>query len=418
MGFDPNSSRDVRAGDTHDSNIDRPSKIASWGSSGSRSSSVSSLSFEGSADGIVDATIITRNGLGGMARTKSLHSLCYSSDNTTTCVMSSLSPTTTAQSKEFVHNRLDQIQVGSQEYESVLRKMMEPRLRKARILRTRFRDPSSFGAANPIASSLGVPYTALRKERPFLFDEQTHPLGEILADTLGVDDLSRIHEMNVDDATLRSSLLNPGRRAAFHKAYDCFVTTFCLPLLHSLAISKQVFHVKSSSARITYRYQAFPTIDIVRPGASATLPVCDTATGHSIGCLAFHIPLTASFGTNALYTESYPGREDWHPLTTKSGGLGFLFDGSRCLHFSVENTSNVSRVSLYFRVMIYRERSWYDDIDNEDDDAGLCSVAQVRDSYTGGTYYDEAVMELGRSAFIKRSERLQDPDKRQGFSFV
>ena len=56
-----------------------------------------------------------------------------------------------------------------------------------------------------------------------------------------------------------------------------------------------------------------------------------------------------------MYTESHPGREDWHPLRTKSVELGFSFDGARCLHFTLENTTDQTRVSLDFRIAIYRD---------------------------------------------------------------
>ena len=58
-----------------------------------------------------------------------------------------------------------------------------------------------------------------------------------------------------------------------------------------------------------------------------------------------------------LLTESHLGREDWHPLKTKSVGLGFAFDGARYLHYTLENTTQRTRVSVDFRFAIYRQRS-------------------------------------------------------------
>ncbi len=60
----------------------------------------------------------------------------------------------------------------------------------------------------------------------------------------------------------------------------------------------------------------FPTISVVYPNdeAGATLPTCGLNQGSSVGWLSFHIPLTQSVGTSALYFERFPGREDWHPV--------------------------------------------------------------------------------------------------------
>jgi hypothetical protein len=270
-----------------------------------------------------------------------------------------------------------------------------------------------------IADSVGVPYTALRNERPFLFDEHSYPLHEILARTLGVEDLARVHEL--DSENLLEPLRDAERRQPFHAAFDNFVTSFCIPLLHSIVYEKNILHT-SSSDRVTYRYQAFPTIRIVRPGGVGKAPLCDTAAGHSIGFLNFYVPLTPSYGTNALYTESHPGREDWHPLLAKSVGLGYLFDGARCLHFDMDNTTNETRVSLEFRILVYREYNG-----RSSHDGGLCPQEFVEDRFSRAdpNFYDEAVVDFSRSrgpgidvVVKKNGKRLSCPSKLLGPPFI
>ena len=309
-----------------------------------------------------------------------------------------------------------------------LREALEPHLATARLLREKARNRTHFEVHSSIASSVGVPYTKLRSERPFLYDDHTFPIHEVLARTLGVTDLSKLHEESEDISRLLSPLLNRQGRRKFQETYDNFVTSFCIPLLHSVAMSKCLLAPRSggyTSNFICYRYQAFPTIQISRPGdpRSARGPRCDTAGGHSIGCLQFHIPLTPSFGTNALYTESYPGREDWHPLVTRSVGLGFLFDGARCLHYNMENTTESTSVSLNFRIAIYREG----EADNEHvDGSGLCTREILEDSFSraGPGYYDEAAIDVGvgspswQIVAKKHGNQLLDPDYRVGFPFM
>ncbi len=303
-----------------------------------------------------------------------------------------------------------------------LRSVMETHLRVARLRRMNSRGEEH--RDRMIASAAGVPYVSLRKERPFLFDTYSHPMHEILAQTLGVQDLSKLHEHAIQDKReLLSPLLDPERRQCFHQSYDKFVTTFCIPLLHTYAMTHQLLQNTSpmASSKIVYRYQAFPSIQVVRPGEGSQGPSCDIADGHSIGTLKFHVPLTPAVGTSALYTESQVGREDWHPLTAKSVGLGYLFDGARCLHFTLDNTTTATRVSLEFRVAIYRE-DCYNICFGEGD---LCSRDLLQDSFSSTPgYYEEAVVEMGRRDSMqqfmakKRNHRLLEPDSRVGFPFM
>lgn len=287
-----------------------------------------------------------------------------------------------------------------------------------------------------IGSSYGVPYPGLRTETPFLYDVDTFPLNQILAETLGVDDLSKIHldhPRSEDKSRLMAPLQNRGQRRAFHRCFDSFVTSHVIPLLHSQALSKNIFYTnrhqlrKGKPQRIVYRYQAFPTINIVRPGECSIGPHCDMTQGHSIGNLSFHIPLTSTFGTNCVYVESRPGREDWHPLAARSGpGLGFQFDGARCLHFNLKNETDITRVSLNFSIAITRAEMEYDADDQ------LCCPQLLMDKFSQGKqgYYDEVTVNVGD---VPRSflpgpiaskapscspNRLYDPDERLGFPFA
>lgn len=339
---------------------------------------------------------MTGQGVGlGLSRTRSLFSMS-SSSTASQSSETSLWDENDHDSRSEVFGRDVRIYTqGNNDcltFDAGLRKTLEPHLRTARLLRERSRsNRTTLKVEASIADSVGVPYTPLRNERPFLFDEHTHPLHEILARTLQVEDLTRLHEL--DATKLLDPLRDPERRLPFHSAYDNFITSFCIPLLHSIIYEKNILHT-SSSDQITYRYQAFPTIRIVRPGEVGKAPTCDTAVGHSIGYLNFHVPLTPSYGTNALYTESHPGREDWHPLLAKAVGLGYLYDGARCLHFEPDNTTSETRVSLDFRIMVYRE--FYGRMSH---DGGLCPEEYIEDRFSrlDSNFYDEAVVDFCRT---------------------
>jgi hypothetical protein len=142
------------------------------------------------------------------------------------------------------------------------------------------------------------------------------------------------------------------------------------------------------------------------------------AQGHSVGNISYHIPLTATFGTNAVYTESRPGREDWHPLCAKSPGLGFQFDGARCLHFNLKNETDITRVSLNFRIAITRAPDALGDDIAYDPDDQLCCPELLQDEYSRDNpgFYDEVVVNVGNSMY--RSMGPVATKRRSGISVI
>ena len=100
----------------------------------------------------------------------------------------------------------------------------------------------------------------------------------------------------------------------------------------------------------TLHYQSFPCVRVIQPGEFSLGPHCDAAYGHHAAIVNIVVPLTPDAGAAALYVESGPGCEDWHPVT---GGPGTFtrFHGAHCLHWTSENSTPHTRVSLDFRVI-------------------------------------------------------------------
>mmetsp|Transcript_17808 Transcript_17808/g.21778 ORF Transcript_17808/g.21778 Transcript_17808/m.21778 type:complete len:516 (+) Transcript_17808:710-2257(+) len=423
-------------------------------------------------------------GLGGMTRSKTrvifsttekfqshpdLQSLCDQQEQEQYLEEEAKQPYGPLESTIFFAKDINDWTNGSPEepvFDKDLRNFIEPHIAKARLARDEKRHEllQKIGVESRPGPSIGsnayVPYPSLRHERRFLYDVETYPLHQILAETLGVSDLSLIHQHHIQDKkTLMKPLLDGKKRQGFHRCYDNFVTSFCIPLLHSLAIGDNLFNDSrrnNGQQKIFYRYQAFPCIRVNRPGEFSIGPHCDMSYGHSMGNINFHIPLTPTFGTNALYAESHPGREDWHPLKTKSIGLGYSFDGSRNLHFTLKNSTQRTRVSLDFRIAIHRDSTAYihpiptsinktnakmmmehsiflreamqeDDNDYDVHDM-LCNRKVLQDTYSSFPgYYEEAYIDLGHSyptttgadpVVMKRSgSALIEPDSRVGFPF-
>ena len=58
------------------------------------------------------------------------------------------------------------------------------------------------------------------------------------------------------------------------------------------------------------------------------------------------------------YWKSRLEREGWHPLKTKGIGSGYVIDGARCIHLTMETTTHHLRVLLLdFHIAIRHEMS-------------------------------------------------------------
>jgi hypothetical protein len=149
--------------------------------------------------------------------------------------------------------------------------------------------------------------------------------------------------------------------------------------------------------------QAKPCIRFQQPSNKrTTIPHCDSFYGHQPGQINFWLPLTRSFGSNSLYSESEPGKRDFHSfdcnlnlvnnnnnnnnhllgdsvngghqeqskicdcdndndnndndngkMTIDTGNVTEMmrFYGNECVHFTEANRTEITRVSLDFRVV-------------------------------------------------------------------
>lgn len=76
----------------------------------------------------------------------------------------------------------------------------------------------------------------------------------------------------------------------------------------------------------------------------------DRDYNHPPNEINFIIPLTDAFESNTVITESEPDKFDFHQIEMKPGQL-VQFDGNNCFHGNLPNKTNVTRVSLDFRVV-------------------------------------------------------------------
>ena len=204
-------------------------------------------------------------------------------------------------------------------------------------------------------------FKELVKEVDIAFDTALYPIGEAFAHMLRMkfDDLPRLHEQYSQDKgrlkdrhekrKLLHSILDPSARDPFQAVFLDFVLKYVAPHVRSITKASRIY------------FQSFPCIRVVRPGEFSIGPHCDASYGFSQGNINFYIPLTKIFGTNSLILESSPGIEDWHTIELEYGSIK-RFYGSQCSHFTAENTTAQTRISLDFRIIL--DEHWQEDHDH------------------------------------------------------
>lgn len=128
---------------------------------------------------------------------------------------------------------------------------------------------------------------------------------------------------------------------SFRKLYDRFVQEVVVPSL---------------GVECVY-YQHLPTFRVAPPGMRALgVKHCDSEYKHQPGEINFWLPLTPVWGSNTLWTETEPGKGDFHPMELDYGQMQ-RFYGNKCEHYTLANDTDSTRVSLDFRVV---PKGWFD----------------------------------------------------------
>ena len=195
------------------------------------------------------------------------------------------------------------------------------------------------------------------------WDTPTAHLAAKLVEVLGLGGpLERLHEALDDFSPDRAShkrvtaakidLQHPIADAAaakpFHDAYESLICSHVAPHVAAAcaAHASAPALMRSAAGDDKLWYACVPTLRVQTPSKEhATIrPHIDGMYDLPDGSINFWLPLTRLDASSTLWVESAPGKEDFHPLTSAS-----RFDGRRCLHFSVPNQSECTRVSLDFR---------------------------------------------------------------------
>ena len=98
-------------------------------------------------------------------------------------------------------------------------------------------------------------------------------------------------------------------------------------------------------------YQRKPILRVVLPGSVAPTQMhCDADYWHDANELNYWVPLSRVWGGNSLWSESTPGAGDFAAFEA-GPGEAIRFYGNRCRHYTTENDTDGTRVSIDFRVI-------------------------------------------------------------------
>ena len=257
-----------------------------------------------------------------------------------------------------------------------------------------------------------------------------------------------------------ASLARPENRVAFQAVFDRFVRGVCVPQLAALVQQQQQQQQQQQlqdehkgeeeeddvneeeGGELVFYYQAFPCVRVVQPGEFSIGPHADVSYGHSPASINFYVPLTRigdRGGSSSLWLESEPGKEDWHPI--EGGGYGAggggsagddgaggeyhadtvkRFAGGICAHWTSENRTGRTRVSLDFRVvagpLFHALRgSAVGGEDNSDGNDGR--AARDIEVYRKAGYYSKARFDAASGTWQREGPMLP-PDARFGFPWT
>lgn len=177
-----------------------------------------------------------------------------------------------------------------------------------------------------------------------------YPFAEVIQEHFDCLDLRYLHRKSVEEYELVSR--ENDWKTEFHERFYQIGNKF-FDLYKSFI--KNILIPKYDESLV---YQKIPTFRIHMPNNLAVGEFHrDSDYGHGEEEINVFLPFTSAYGTNAFWSESKVGLEDYKPQEIKYGQYG-IWNGN-LKHGNYPNKTGVSRVSVDFRIIPksqYRER--------------------------------------------------------------
>lgn len=297
-----------------------------------------------------------------------------------------------------------------------LRTIIAPHIEKATKRRQQALDAIRLATSEEKYDALMKNYreSPLSREGHLSFDTSRYLLREAFLASCGAPestDLTTLHDSSntMNKLDLLKHLTEHPQR--LQTVYDEFVRGVCCPRLAELWDCQGEIY-----------YQAFPCIRMVQPGEFSIGPHADVAYGHHPFTTNFYVLLTDlsnEESSAALFLESQMGQEDWHPILGQYGSMVKHFPGAVCAHWTTENNTPMTRVSLDFRLLpgpLYHAM-----MDGGQQQGGQLDVFRRTEGYYSCCRLEEKATPNGEDSATPTWERigpLQAPDARVGFPWT
>jgi len=183
------------------------------------------------------------------------------------------------------------------------------------------------------------------------YDVEKYPFRKYLEDIFECNDLKNIHlyrkdlfpnyklvfenESKTEYHTTFYDIIN-NNAPKFHKTYDNFIINEIKPIIEEDFIVQYQpsfrVHLPNNQCIHKWHYDS------------------DSDHHHPDGEINFHLAITDTFNTNALWVESEPAKKDYKPMELKSNEY-VQFNGNKCTHGNKINTTGFTRISFDFRIL-------------------------------------------------------------------
>jgi hypothetical protein len=183
------------------------------------------------------------------------------------------------------------------------------------------------------------------------YDTNIYKIEKAVSDLFGVEDLTKIHELDLSLTKDKPLTQDLEAETYFHKKFYAKLNSGWPELMNPFTSFVQNEITKLIKG--PFLYQKTPTFRVHVPNQTAVSKWHydgDPNHGHPDWEINVQIALTEMKDSSATWTETVPGLGDYYPMNLKTGEYA-LFDGNRCVHGNYINKTEKTRVSFDFRVI-------------------------------------------------------------------
>lgn len=183
----------------------------------------------------------------------------------------------------------------------------------------------------------------------YSYNTNTFNFTKIVQDIFNVKDLAYIHNILEEQLDIPDDP-SKDQKTKFHKIfYASFEQENC-PFLQMY--KKFILYLKKThypNQRMIY--QTRPTFRVHAPGNIAVAKWHkDKAYNHSENEINIYLPLTKTFDSNTIWSETEEDKADYQPMNAEVGEY-YVWNGANLFHGNKKNETGVSRVSIDFRLI-------------------------------------------------------------------